>query len=92
MSDIRTVRGRWSPLSPCFLWPIETEYKKYPSLLNFLHDNSLITPSRLLFEKKSVKREKIIVKLRLVNGYFSASNSKNTGLFFSYLCGNSFLL
>lgn len=64
MTQIRTCRGRWSPLAPCFPWPIETEYKKYPSLLNFVLDDSLTSPTKLLLIKKHIDKAKIIVAVK----------------------------
>uniref|UniRef100_A0A6C0JTH5 Uncharacterized protein n=1 Tax=viral metagenome TaxID=1070528 RepID=A0A6C0JTH5_9ZZZZ len=51
-TNIRTLRGRWCPLSPCFPWTVETEYKKYPSMINFLYDDTISPPAKLLNPSK----------------------------------------
>lgn len=61
---IRTARGRWSVLSPVYPWPVQTEYKKYPSLLNYLVDDDTIQPSALLTRKLAIKTERIITGLQ----------------------------
>ena len=61
---IRTPRGRWGVLSPCFPWPIETEYKNYPSLINFLYDDTITPASKLLLKTEKVSSEKIIFGIK----------------------------
>ena len=48
MKTIRTIRGKWAVLSPCFPWPVSTEYKKYSTLINFLYDDTITSPTKLL--------------------------------------------
>lgn len=64
MNNIRTTRGRWCVLSPCYPWPISTEYKKYPSLLNFLYDDGTSQPSKLLLETKPISQDRIVTGIK----------------------------
>jgi hypothetical protein len=61
---IRTVRGKWCPLSPCFPWPVETEYKKYPTLLNFLFDDTITPSAQLLLKTLKTDQDKIIFGIK----------------------------
>ena len=61
---IRTHRGRWGVLSPCYLWEVETEYKKYPSLMNFLADDTSSRPTKLLNIHIKVDKAKIVNGLK----------------------------
>ena len=65
--------GRWATLSPAYPWEIKTEFKTYPSLLNFLYDDSS-THRRALFNKSQnlFPQEKLFtgIKILLLNPIF----------------------
>jgi len=63
---IRTHRGRWGILSPCYPWQVDTEYKKYPSLLNFVIDDTENRPSKLLNKRLNVEKSKIVTGLKIL--------------------------
>lgn len=62
--NIRTLRGKWCVLSPCFPWSISTEYQTYPSLINYLFNDHQIESTKLLLETGPVDREKIIFGIK----------------------------
>jgi len=64
MNNIRSPRGRWCILSPCYPWTISTEYKKYPSLLNFLYDDGSSQPTKLLLETKPISQDRIVIGIK----------------------------
>lgn len=63
---IRTQRGRWGVLSPCYPWSVDTEYKNYPSLLNYLADDTTLRPTKLLNKRININKSKIVSGLKIL--------------------------
>jgi len=63
---IRSDRGRWGVLSPCYPWVINTEYKKYNSLLNYYNDNTDTRPTKFLTKRLHVDKSKIVNGLKIL--------------------------
>lgn len=64
---IRTPRSRWGILSPAFPWHIKEGLKEYPSLLNYLFDDTISNPLTLLCKSdENISDENVIKGLKLL--------------------------
>lgn len=66
MTLIRSPRGRWGVLSPAYKWSIKDRLKTYPSLLNYLADDSITDPLKLLSEHIPTNNDRVISGMKLL--------------------------
>lgn len=65
-TNIRTPRGRWAVLSPAYPWPVKDRLKTYPSLLNYLADDCITKPTKLLTERLKVGNDRVVSGMKLL--------------------------